>query len=152
LSDDAYRSAQLFSFNMPYYLEKHKIKTMINLRGARPNQEWYIDEMTITKEYNVTHIDHQISSGGYLDYNQTSQIVAMLKTSKKPLIIHCQGGADRTSLVSALYDYAILHKSKEEARKELRWFYGHLPKIRKKVIAMENSFDNYVEKSELLAQ
>jgi len=145
LDKDAYRSAQLFSFNMPYYLKKYKIKTMLNLRGSRPNQEWYQDEMAITQKYHVVHIDHQIRSGGYLDYNRTSQIVQILRDAKKPMIIHCQGGADRTSLVSALYTYAIMHKSKEEARKELRWFYGHLPSIRKKVIAMENSFDNYVD-------
>lgn len=149
LSNEAYRSAQLFSFNMPYYLKEYQIKTVLNLRGAKPDQKWYQDEIAISKKYNIVHIDYKISSGGYLDYNKTSKIVNILKTAPKPILIHCQGGADRTSLVSALYDYAILHKSKEEAQKELRWFYGHLPSIRPKVIAMDKSFENYVQKTEL---
>jgi len=145
LDNNVYRSAQLFNFNMPYYIEKYNIKTILNLRGAKPKKDWYQTELSISKKYNILHIDHKISSGGYLDFNQTSQIVHLLKTLPKPLLIHCEGGADRTSLASALYDYAILHKSKKEAQKELSWYYGHLPSIRSKVIAMDKSFDNYVK-------
>ena len=147
LDKDVYRSAQLFSFNMPYYLEEYKIKTVLNLRGEKPKRDWYQDEKKITKEHNVTLITYKISARKYLDYNHTSEIVEILKNAKKPLLIHCEGGADRTSLVSALYRYAIKHQSKEEAEEELSIIYGHVPTLRPKVIAMEKSFYNYIEKS-----
>ncbi|SFV57846.1 hypothetical protein MNB_SV-12-1134 [hydrothermal vent metagenome] len=147
LDNNAYRSAQLFSFNMPYYLKEYKIKTVLNLRGEKPKQEWYQDEKKITQEHNVTLITYKISARKYLDFNHTSTIVKILKDAKKPILIHCEGGADRTSLVSALYRYALLHHSKEEAEEELGVIYGHLPSIRPKVIAMEKSFYNYIEKS-----
>ncbi len=145
LSNNAYRSAQLFSFNMPYYLEKYNIKTVLNLRGEQKHKTWHKDEKRITKEHNVTLITYQMSSRKYLDFNKSSKLVEILKDAKKPILIHCEGGADRTSLASALYLYAVKGKSAEEARGELSFIYGHLPFIRPKVIAMDRSFDNYVK-------
>ena len=151
IDNSVYRSAQLFSFNMPYYLEEYKIKTVLNLRGEKPKQEWYQDEQRITKEHNVTLVTYKISARKYLDFNHTSQLVEIVKNAKKPLLIHCEGGADRTSLVSALYRYAIKHQSKEESEEELSIIYGHVPTVRPKVIAMEKSFYNYIEKSKSVA-
>ena len=147
IDKNVYRSAQLFSFNMPYYIEKYHVVTILNLRGEKPKQTWFQYEQKVTKLYHIKHISHKISARKYLDFNQTSTLVNILKKAKKPLLIHCEGGADRTSLVSALYRYAVLHQSKEEALKELQWFYGHLPWLRPQVIAMEKSFENYVQKS-----
>jgi len=59
--------------------------------------------------------------------------------------VHCAGGADRTSLVVALYQYAIKHKSTKESKEAFSIIYGHSPFFRKYVIAMDNSFDNYVK-------
>jgi len=70
-----------------------------------------------------------------------------MKDAKKPMLIHCLGGADRTSLASALYIYAIKNSSKQEANKQFAWYYGHLPMIRKKVIAMDRSFDLFVDEA-----
>ncbi len=145
LDNNAYRSAQLFSFNMPYYLEEYKIKTVLNLRGEQKGKSWYEKEKKITDEFNVTLVTFKMSSRRYLDFNKTSKLVEILKKVKKPILIHCEGGADRTSLVSALYRYAILKHSKEEAMKELSFIYGHIPLIRPKVIAMDRSFSNYIK-------
>ncbi|SFV52450.1 hypothetical protein MNB_SV-12-291 [hydrothermal vent metagenome] len=146
IDSNVYRSGQLFSFNMPYYLKKYKIKTVLNLRKIKPNKSWYQNEKKITDENNITLINYEISARKYLDFNHTSTIVKILKNAQKPILIHCEGGADRTSLVSALYRYAVLHQSKEEAENELSFIYGHVPIIRPKVIAMERSFYNYIEK------
>jgi len=79
LDKNAYRCAQLFSFNMPYYLETYKIKTVLNLRGEQKNKSWYKNEKRITKEHNVTLITFKMSSRKYLDFNQTSKLVQILK-------------------------------------------------------------------------
>jgi protein tyrosine/serine phosphatase len=83
-----------------------------------------------------------------LDFNKTSQLVSILKNAPKPILIHCAGGADRTSLASALYQYAIKGTTVKEAQKEFSIWYGHSPYFRKHVIAMDNSFLNYVEHKE----
>ncbi len=148
LDKNAYRSAQLFSFNMPFYLKEYKIKTVLNLRGEQRSKSWYKNEKKITNELNITLVTYKMSSRKYLDFNKTSRLVEILKKVRKPILIHCEGGADRTSLASALYRYAILKHSKEEAMEELSFIYGHIPLIRPKVIAMDRSFNNYIKNIE----
>jgi len=139
----AYRSGQLFWFNMPYYLTKYNIKTVINLRGEQ-NRWWYKDEVKILKDRNITLINYQISSKRYLSPEKIQELVEILKNAKKPILIHCQGGADRTSLVSAIYKHAILKKDIKESRAELSFIYGHIPLFRPDVKEMDRSFEDFV--------
>ncbi|MFD2031462.1 tyrosine-protein phosphatase [Ancylobacter dichloromethanicus] len=49
-----------------------------------------------------------------------------MKDAKKPILIHCQAGADRSGLASALYLAAIKKNSAEaEAEAQLSIRYGH---------------------------
>jgi len=146
IDNDVYRSGQLNKYNLQYYAKKHNIKTILNLRG-KSTKQFYIDELKISNDLNITHIDYEISNRVFLDFNKTSQIVSILKNAKKPLLVHCAGGADRTSLASALYQYAIKHKSSTIAKEQFSILYGHSPYFRKHVIAMDNSFDNFVKNS-----
>jgi protein tyrosine/serine phosphatase len=146
VADGVYRSGQLNKYNLEYYIKHNKIQTILNLRGKWEDEK-YLTEKKISKKYNVTHIDYTLWNNEFLDFNKTSQIVQILKDAKKPILIHCYGGADRTSLVAALYQFAIAKETPEEARKEFSILYGHTPYFRKKVIAMDKSFDNYIEHS-----
>jgi len=143
---DLYRSAQLFSFNLPYYIEKHHIKSILNLRGDSSKQ-WYQDELRISKEYNVTHYDYGIGDRKLASMKEMDDIVKILKDAPKPLLIHCKAGADRTSLVSALYLYEIKHD--KDAQKAISIIYGHFPWLGSRTKAMDESFKKYMkEKSE----
>jgi protein tyrosine/serine phosphatase len=101
--------------------------------------------MEISNKYKINHINLGISNRDFLDFNKTTQIVNIMKNAQKPLLIHCAGGADRTSLAAALYQYAIKNKSVEESKEEFSIIYGHSPYFRKHVIAMDNSFENFIE-------
>lgn len=95
VDNDVYRSAQLFSFNMPYYVKEYKIKSIINLRGPSTKQ-WYADEVRIAKEYNITHYDFGIGNREILSVSDMKKIVLLMKNAPKPLFIHCKAGVDRT--------------------------------------------------------
>ena len=143
-----YRSAQLNILNTSYYLKKYKIKTVLNLRGEALTSKWYIDEKKAIEKNGAKLISYDMNSGQYFDFKRTSQIIQILKDAPKPLLIHCIGGADRTSLVSALYLYGVLNKSKEEAWEQMNWYYGHLPYFRPHVLAMDKSLSNYIKHKE----
>lgn len=146
VDNNVFRSGQLNEYNLRYYAKKYKFKTILNLRGPS-SRPYYTNEIKISNEYNITHIDHAISNSKYLTLDQTSKLVKVMREAKKPMLIHCAGGADRTSLLAALYQYAIKKHSVAVAKEEFSIFYGYLPFFRPKVLAMRKSFDNYVKKT-----
>jgi len=127
---------------MPYYIEKHHIKSILNLRGSSKKQ-WYTDEINISNEYNITHYDYGIGDRRLATIEQMDKIVEIIKNAPKPILIHCKAGADRTSLASALYLYAIKHDVVPQ--KEISILYGHFPWLGSRTIAMDKSFSYYMK-------
>ncbi len=138
-----YRSHQLYSFNLPKYYEKYHFKTILNLRGAKPNKEWYKYESKFAKEHNITLINFKISDKKVQSIETMKKLISIVKNSKKPILIHCKAGADRTGLVSALYLYSLGDKN---ASKMLSIKYGHLSIGPTK--AMDESFEKYKSTSQ----
>jgi protein tyrosine phosphatase (PTP) superfamily phosphohydrolase (DUF442 family) len=135
-----YRSAQLFSFNMPYYIEKNHIQSVLNLRG-RSTQKWYVDEIKIARDHHVSHYDYRLSDSQILNLQQMNKVIEIIKLAPKPILVHCKSGADRSALVSALYAYAINHD--QNAEKQISIVYGHFPWLGSKTSAMDASFQIY---------
>lgn len=143
---DLYRSAQLFSYNLPFYLEKHHIKSILNLRGSSTDK-WYTDEIDISKKYKIKHYDYGIGDRQISTINEMNDIIDIMKKAPKPLLVHCKIGADRTSLSSALYLYAI--KNDQDAKRAISIRYGHFPWFGSKTVAMDKSFENFVNLNSL---
>ena len=143
---DVYRSAQLFSYNLPYYLEKYQIKSILNLRKIRKaqNRSWFKNEVSIAKDMGVMRYDYPIGDREEASIEEMDNIVQLIRDAPKPLLIHCKAGADRTSLASALYLYAI--KNDPNSQKEISIIYGHFPWLGSKTIAMDKSFEKYIKK------
>ena len=138
-----YRSAQLRAFNMPYYVHKHQIKSIINFRGES-SAGWYTDEIFFAKENNLSHYNYDIGDRTEISIEQMDEMVALMKKAPKPLLIHCKAGADRTSLASALYLHAL--KKDKDANREISILYGHFPWLGSKTYFMDESFANYKTK------
>jgi protein tyrosine/serine phosphatase len=121
-----YRSAQPSADDLAAYVRAHGIKTVINLRGAHPDTSWYDDEVAMSKGLNVTHIDFGMSSSKDFSADRADQLVALMKNAPKPILIHCQSGADRSGLVSALYAEKVAGLDEAQARRQLSFYYGHV--------------------------
>jgi protein tyrosine/serine phosphatase len=145
VDNNIYRSGQLNKYNLPYYIDKYNIKTILNLRGEAKDAPWYINEKRYIEKKGGSLINYDMWSDHYYNFKQTSKLVQLIKNAKKPLLIHCMNGADRTSLAVALYQFAIAKKTPKEAKEQFSIKYGHSPYFRKHVIQMDNSFDNYVQ-------
>jgi len=128
---------------MPYYVEKHHIKSIINFRGVS-SEDWYKNEILFTKEHNLTHYDYDIGDRREITLKQMNEMVELMKNAPKPLLIHCKTGADRTSLGAALYLYAV--KKDKEADREISILYGHFPWLGSKTYFMDRSFESYKKK------
>jgi protein tyrosine/serine phosphatase len=120
-----YRSAQLTPRELRGYIRDYEIKTVINLRGPNPRSGWYRDELAVTQEMGVTHVDFGMSARHILGPARAEKLVAIMRAAQKPILVHCEGGADRSGLVSAIYVGEIAREGEQAAEDQLSLLYGH---------------------------
>lgn len=145
-----YRSAQLNEHQFTREIKAHGIRTILNLRGNNTGQTWYDAEIRASTATGVQHVDFPLSARTELTDQQVSQITTLLRDLPRPLLIHCEGGADRTGLASAIYELSVEKRSAAEASEQLSFRYGHFPWLGSATIAMDRTFARIV--SQLTAE
>jgi protein tyrosine/serine phosphatase len=141
-----YRSKQLSGSQFDHFIKKFKIKTVINLRGAAPDDKWYQEEIKTTQADNAAHLDIHLSAVCYVPPKKVDSIMSIATAAAKPILVHCQGGADRSGLFCAAWKLKIENTHVEKASKQLSFIYGHIPFfIWSRTEAMDSSFNDYVK-------
>jgi len=123
--------------------ENPPFKSVLNLRGES-KEEWYSRERALSEQDNISYASIRLSANREPDMATMEQIVEVMRSAPKPLLVHCMQGADRTGLASALYVYAIEGKPAEVADNELSIYYGHFPWLISRSGAMDRAFAKYV--------
>jgi protein tyrosine/serine phosphatase len=136
-----YRSAQLSGPFLNDVIDQYGIRTIINLRGRNPGTKWYRDETAIATRKGITHIDIGMSANKEPDSATIERLIEAFKTAPKPILVHCEAGADRSGLASAIYELLIAHRPASEAERQLSFYYGHFPWLTSKTGAMDNAFE-----------
>jgi len=108
VAGEIYRSAQLSTAQLTAYASRYRLRTIVNLRGANPGRPWY---------------DREVAASAHLG---VARLLAILNAADKPLLIHCQSGADRSGLVAGLYLAAIARHGEAAAEDQLSIRYGHI--------------------------
>jgi len=139
-----YRSAQLGKDELSGVIRDHKIRSVLNLRGAHPGQAWYDGEVTVSQALGVAHYDYGLSAHRIVTSRQIGEVLDIIRDAPKPLLVHCKSGADRAGLVSALYRFAGEGASAEQADRQLSVIYGHFPYLTSRSGAMDDSFWAFV--------
>ena len=121
-----YRSAQLDGPALENHITLQGIKSVINLRGANPDKDWYKTEASIAKTNGLTLIDIPLSSSQRIKPDEARAYVDLISNAPKPVLIHCLNGSDRTGFISAVY---LIQNGVDEvtASKQLALRYGHFP-------------------------
>ena len=141
-----YRSGQLTGGELEQTIAAHGIRTVLNLRGANPGQSWYDDELSATQARGAAHYDYRLSARRPVTAAQAEEILQLIRNAPKPILVHCKTGADRTGLVSALYQLSRGVPA-SEAERELSLRFGHFPWLGSRSVAMDNSFRVYVDQA-----
>ncbi|MDM8523408.1 dual specificity protein phosphatase family protein [Desulfococcaceae bacterium HSG8] len=110
VSDRLYRSAQPTSEGMKE-LASNGIATIINLRRFHDDE----DEAKGC-EFDLKHV--KMNAWNIHD-EQVVKALKLIKDSKKPVLVHCMHGADRTGLICAMYRIIFENWPKEEALDEM---------------------------------
>ena len=136
-----YRSAQLDPDQLRELIRKKRIRTVINLRGTCPEQGWYLGEARVTHHLGISQEDVSLSAKRLPAPNEIRRMVEVLDRTEKPVVIHCQRGADRTGLVATAAVLLHTDASLTTARRQLWTRYGHVSAGRTAVI--DRFFDFY---------
>jgi protein tyrosine/serine phosphatase len=124
---EAYRSSQLDRDELEIYIQKHQIRSIINLRGRRDGAGWYAEENAVCREAGIGHYDLELDSGRAPSESEINALLEIYRIAPRPVLIQCQAGADRSGLAAAIWKMAIDGAPKSEARKQLSLFFGHIP-------------------------
>ncbi len=128
--DEAARSAQPMRLVLPGILRRHKIGSVINLRGRNTQFSWWAYETRICSAHSVTHFDTMLDSRKLPLRSMLTTLLDAFDDAPKPFLLKCSGGQDRSSLASAIY---LVHRkgwaAYDEAQDQFsRWPYLHFPK------------------------
>ncbi|HBX49465.1 MAG: hypothetical protein A2275_16695 [Bacteroidetes bacterium RIFOXYA12_FULL_35_11] len=110
ISEDVHRSEQP-SKNTFKKLEEAGIKSVLNFRLYHTDN----DEAKNTK-IDLYHIRMDASK---IKDDEVIEALKIMKKAKKPILIHCKHGADRTGVMSAMYRIIEQGWTKQEALDEL---------------------------------
>ena len=100
--DRVYRSAQLTPAQLINVVGRHHIKTILNLRGSNPDQSWFNQEVSTAMDCGVNHVSIPVASDQWLSHEQVETLLQVLDNAEYPMLVHCEFGAERTGLVSAI--------------------------------------------------
>ena len=113
ITPELYRSAQIEAADVAR-LKSLGIKTVISLRAFHSDHE-------LLKDSGIRHQRIRVLTWKISDDDVVTALRAIRAAEKEgPVLLHCQHGADRTGLVSAMYRVLFQNWTREEALEELR--------------------------------
>ena len=122
-----YRSGQMGPGALARAIGRHRIRTVLNLRGPNPDAGWYRAERAAVLDQGATLIDVSLSSCVWMSRVQAATLVKVLETAERPILIHCQWGSERTGMVSAFAELLRPGGTLADADAQFRLHYLYVP-------------------------
>jgi len=113
VSTNFYRSAQPTAIGIRAIAKKWHIRTVISLR------HWHSDNSLVTGT--SIHATNIPMNTWHIETEDVVRVLKLLraKQAQGPVLLHCQHGADRTGLITALYRIVYQEWSKDQALDEM---------------------------------
>lgn len=114
IDNTVYRSAQPNEKQFRNWIEKYQFKTIVNFRS--PEAEMGAEEIAITDELGVELHFIKISAYRVFDFDKLAQLIEVLETCEKPILLHCRQGMDRSGTASAIAAWCIGDQSYNKSK------------------------------------
>jgi protein tyrosine phosphatase (PTP) superfamily phosphohydrolase (DUF442 family) len=127
IPNEVYRSAQLSPETLRRRIREFRLQSVINLRSDEETKSRFKGEQEVTEVHGVNL--HFIRMSVFMPPRKTlQQLVHLLSTAQRPLLLHCARGVERSGIASAV---AVLLSGGTiaEARKQFALTYGFVPLV-----------------------
>lgn len=112
-----YRANQPSPETMVRYMRRG-IRSVVNLRGSFDAPPYHL-ERDAAQRLGITQVDvNGLTARAAPPRGALLDALAALRAAEKPVLMHCKSGADRTSLVAAIYLLAECGAPLAEARRQ----------------------------------
>lgn len=105
--------------------KRRGVRTVINLRGGF-DAAFYALEVDACRDLGLAMVDFTLTSRDAPTATQIRAAKALFESIEYPALLHCKSGADRASMMSALYLHLRLERPIREAMDQLSLRYLHL--------------------------
>lgn len=140
LPGELYRSAQMDPKRLLDHAAHDHLATVINLR-PETTQPWHAKEAMACSNHHIAYLDVPLIGDQTPSLEQINTLVETMRNARKPLLIHCKHGADRTGFAVALYLKTLRDQPEATAQRALSIRYGHSPLFKTK--CFDKAFDDY---------
>jgi protein tyrosine/serine phosphatase len=147
IEDGVYRSAQMNPYSLKNYIKKYDLKLIISFRKDSLTSPLSLFERELCKEMNVDFQHISLSSRKIPTKEKLLELKNTFTNIKKPMLMHCKAGADRTSLAAVLYLYFNGYDLKKAMKEQLGFLkYGHIKNSGAGII--DYYFEKFLESGE----
>ena len=98
-----YRSNHPMPWQLRQAVRRHGIRTLINLRGHRPECGSDALGRAEAARLGIAHIDAPFESRGAPHKDRILRLAEIFGRMEEPALLHCKSGADRTGLAAGLW-------------------------------------------------
>ncbi len=113
LPQKVYKSGQPTSAQLQQWVYQYGIRTVINLRGNKP--EITGTERSVTNQLGVKLVTFSLSAYRLPSRAMLAKIIYTLENAELPILIHCRNGIDRAGTVGAIAEMALSHTDYRKA-------------------------------------
>jgi protein tyrosine/serine phosphatase len=118
-----YRSGQIDSFLLEKTLLKYNIKKIIALSGDTTTNKHKVAEKLLAAKLGIQRLVFPMPGNGISDVNRYADVIKEISLAykeQKPILIHCDRGAQRTGGIIAAYQLIVQQKDIDAVRHELK--------------------------------
>jgi protein tyrosine/serine phosphatase len=124
-----YRSNHPLPWQLTEAVRRHGIRSIINLRGHRPDCGSDCLGRAEAARLGLVHADQPLESRGAPHKDRMQRLVGLFRDLPQPILIHCKSGADRTGLAAGVW-HLLQGRPAAEAARELSFRHGHIAAAR----------------------
>lgn len=115
-----YRSGQPDAKQLEHLRGRYHIRTVVNLRGAAPDQEWYRQEAEYCRRHGIRMVDIPMKEKANAVGNMEAFMAVVGDHRNHPVLAHCEYGSARTGYVGAAFRIVMDGWSYDKALAEAR--------------------------------